>query len=393
MQYIGFVINNNEYTVPINKVQEIINIPPITKLPQAPPYIEGIMNMRGKIITVINLKTLMGIYNDQEPQKIIVLSSGKLTFGVLVDGITGVISIDDKNIEPSENLMTEGVQNIDGVAKLNDRLLIMLDPKRMIPVQDIHLFEDEIIEYKQTGEDKVEVVKKVEGIGGDILVREIVDAKKFFKEKGLSSDHPKVAVLDDIVCFMDALANHDFELANQCVGKIISKGQEGLYKELGRLTRKVHDAIKNIRAIDAQKLKVFAVSEMPAAVDNLQLVIQGTETAAIKTLEIVEGYLNFIREQKKQIELKGEEEGVCQLEFLQNLEKDMTELLIIQEFQDLTGRTLQQVIRFIEDMEKEMLKIITDIGLKSEDIERPQPKPLDTVTQEEIDTILRDLGF
>lgn len=392
MQYIGFVINNNEYTVPITKVQEIINIPPITKMPQSPPYIEGIMNMRGKIISVINLKSLMGIYSDQEAQKIIVLSSGKVTFGVLVDAITGVITIEDKNIEPSENLMTEGAQNIEGVAKLNDRLLIMLDPKKVIPMQDMHLFEDEIIEYKEAGEDKVEVVKKVEGIGGDILVKEIVDAKKFLKEKGLSTDHPKIAVLDDIVCFMDALVNHDFEHANQCVGKIISKGQEGLYKELGRLTRKVHDVIKSIKGIDAPKLKSLAVSDMPAVVDNLQMVMQGTEAAANSTLEIVEGYLNFIREQKREIELKGDEVSVCRRDFIEKLERDMTELLIVQEFQDLTGRTLKEVIGFIEEMEREMFKILTDIGLKAETEERPS-KPLDTVTQEEVDSILRDLGF
>ncbi len=392
MQYIGFMINDNEYTVPITKVQEIINIPPITKLPQSPPYIEGIINMRGKIISVINLKSLMGFPQDTEHQRIMVLSSGKVTFGVLVDSITGVISIDEKNIEPSENILTDGVHNFEGVAKLNDRLLIMLDPKRVIPVEDIHLFEDEIIEYKQTDDDKVEVVKKVEGIGGDIFVKEIVDAKKFFSEKGLHKDHPHVAVLDDIVCFLDALSNHDYEHASQCVGKIIGKGQEGLYKELGRLTRKVHDTIATIRNIDAPRLKDMAVSEIPSAVDNLHGVLQGTESAANRTLEIVERYLNLIDEQKRLIEAEGEEVACCRSSFLDQLSKDLTELMIIQEFQDLTGRTLKQVIDFIEDMEREMLKIITDIGLKADREEEKKP-PIDTVTQEEVDSILKDLGF
>lgn len=392
MQYIGFIINSNEYTVPITKVQEIINIPPITKMPQAPPYIEGIINMRGKVISIINIKRLLGIYSDQDPKKIIVLSSGKVTFGVLVDAITGVITIDEKNIEPTDSLLAEGVNNIEGVAKVNEKLLLMLDPKKVIPMEDMHLFEDEIIEYKQTDDNKVEVVKKIEGLGGDLFIKEIMDTKEFLKNKGLHTNHPKVAVLDDIVCFLDAMAEHDYDNANACVEKIISKGQEGLYKELGKITRKIHDTIKNIKGIDVPKIKSIAVDEVPSAVDNLYSVIRGTENAALKTLEIVEKYLNFVREQKKSIEKTNDEETICRLEFLHKLEKDMTELLIVQEFQDLTGRTLKQVINFLEGLEADMIKILADIGYKADKEERKEIV-IDTVNQEEVDSILKDLGF
>jgi len=136
----------------------------------------------------------------------------------------------------------------------------------------------------------------------------------------------------------------------------------------------------------------MAVSEIPSAVDNLHGVLQGTESAANRTLEIVERYLNLIGEQKRLIEAEGEEVACCRSSFLDQLSKDMTELMIIQEFQDLTGRTLKQVIDFIEDMEREMLKIITDIGLKADREEEKKP-PIDTVTQEEVDSILKDLGF
>ena len=392
MQYIGFIINNSEYTVPITKVQEIINIPPITKMPQAPPYIEGIINMRGKVISVINLKSLLGIYNDQEPQKIIVLSSGKVTFGVLVDAITGVITIDEKNIEPTDNLLAEGVQNIEAVAKVNEKLLLMLDPKKVIPMEDMHLFEDEIVEYKQTDDNKVEVLKKIEGLGGNLFIKEIVDTKEFFKNKGFAVNHPKVAVLDDIVCFLDAMSNHDFNTANTCVEKIINKGQEGLYKELGKITRKIHDTIRSIRGIDASKLKSIAVDEVPTAVDSLHNVLKGTENAALRTLEIVENYLLFVRNQKKEIIEMNNEKSVCKLEFLDKLEKDMTELLIVQEFQDLTGRILKQVIDFLENLEGDMIKILADVGFKAEKEERKHII-IDTVNQEEVDTILKDLGF
>ncbi|MCX8070340.1 MAG: chemotaxis protein CheW, partial [Thermodesulfovibrionales bacterium] len=103
MQYIGFMMNNNEYTIPILKVQEIINKPSVTKLPQAPYYIEGISNLRGKVIPIVNLKKLMNISDDDGGEKVIVVASGKITFGVLIDGITGVDSILDSEIEPAEN--------------------------------------------------------------------------------------------------------------------------------------------------------------------------------------------------------------------------------------------------------------------------------------------------
>ncbi len=56
MQYIGFMMNSNEYSIPILKVQEIVNVPSVTKLPQAPHYIEGITNLRGRIRPVVNLR-------------------------------------------------------------------------------------------------------------------------------------------------------------------------------------------------------------------------------------------------------------------------------------------------------------------------------------------------
>ena len=394
MQYVGFLVNGNEYTVPINKVQEIINLPQITKMPQSPPYVEGIANMRGKIITIIKLRRLLGFPENDGPQKVIVLASGKVAFGILVDSITGVISIENSNIEPAETFMAETGESVDGVAKIEDRLIVMLDPKRMIPLQDMHLFEDEIIEYKKAGADKVEVVKKIEGIGGDMFVREIMDTKEFFKNKGIGKNDPRVTVLDDVVCFMDALVSQDFDKTNACVENIISKGQEELYKELGKLTRKLHDTIQGFKGINAPRMKSMTVSEMPTALDNLQLVIKGTEDAANRTLEIVEKYFARIKGCKVEIQgFTGKQDAADYMErFTDEFEKDLTELLIIQEFQDVTGRTLKQVIGFMEETEKEMVKIIGNFGLKAEKGEK-ETKIKEVISQAGVDSLLKGLGF
>jgi len=160
MQYIGFMMNSNEYSIPILKVQEIVNVPSVTKLPQAPGYIEGITNLRGKIIPVVNLKKLVGLPGEGG-EKVIVISSGRIVFGILVDSITGVVSIEQSLIEPAENFMQTNIDQIEGVARVDDKLVVLLDTKKLIPIEDMSMFEDQVFDYKEIeGSDKVEVVKK-----------------------------------------------------------------------------------------------------------------------------------------------------------------------------------------------------------------------------------------
>jgi len=394
MQYIGFTLSNNEYTVPISKVQEIIKLPQITKLPQSPSYVEGITNMRGKIITIINLKKMLGIREEQACEKVIVLASGRVSFGVLVDAITGVVTIEQSEIEPSENFMKDNLDRVDGVAKVNDRLLVMLDPKKVVPVEDMQMFEDEVIEVTDTGGDTVEIVKKVEGIGGDMLVREIIDAKEYLKNKGVDKKDPRFVVLDDLVNFMDALVNRDFQKTNELTEKIIVKGQEGLFKELGKLTRKIHDTMKGFNETHIPKLKTITAKEMPHAADNLHLVIKGTEDAANRTLGIVEKYFEMMIDfNTKMQQFKNLNDAVTYMsDFKKGFEKDLTELLTIQEFQDLTGRTLKDVITLVGDVEKDMVKLLASFGMKVEQDDR-EAIVTEKISQAGVDSLLKDLGF
>src|SRR5208337_4830957 len=149
MQYIGFTMNGNEYTIPILKVQEIVNLPRLTKLPQVPHYIEGITNLRGRIIPVVNLKKLVGLDVDSPGDKVIVVTSGRITFGVLIDAITGVITIDDSSIESPADFNTPDI--VSGVARVGEKLLVLLDTRKLIPVEDVSIFEDEMFEVKDEG--------------------------------------------------------------------------------------------------------------------------------------------------------------------------------------------------------------------------------------------------
>jgi chemotaxis protein CheZ len=391
MQYVGFKMNDNEYTIPILKVQEIINLPPITKLPQAPHGIEGITNLRGRVIPVVDLKRIMGL-EGVSGEKVIVVSNGKITFGILVDSITGVISIEDEEIEASSDFNTSDV--VSGIAKKDDKLLVLLDTKKLIPVEDFSMFEDEVCEVKDMG-DKVEVSKKVKGMGGDVIVKEVLQAKDFFKEKGLGMNDPKHAIFDDIVSFMDAVAAQDYEKADKAIQSIISKGQSDLFKEVGKVTRKLHDSLRSFKEAIDPKLRDIAVSEMPCAIDRLQFVIDKTEEAANKTMGIIEKYILSMDEVASHIRnLNGPEDSVSYLKRFKNqLEDDLTDILTAQSFQDITGQTIKKVIELVGDLENELVKMITTFGVKIDESKKLETVASEKVSQEDVDDLLKEFGF
>lgn len=392
-QCIGFLLNENEYIIPILKVQEIIKIPQITKMPGVPFYVEGVTNLRGRVIPVVNLKRILSIPEETEGNKVIVISTGKITFGALVDNITGVVNVDEQSIEPAEEFLQHSQTQIEGVARLNDRLLILIDIKKLIPSEDQSLFEEEIVDVIEEG-DKLEVIKKVSGMAGETTVKEIVDPIKFYEAKGMSKEDPKYALLEDITNFMNSVSIGDYERADIIMNSIIQKSQSDLFKEVGKVARKLHDSLKSFREALDPKLREIATEQMPRAVDQLQMVIDKTEEAANKTMEIVEKNILKMDELANHIrEIKGPEASVTYLrEFKNSLEDDLTEILTTQSFQDLTGQVLKKVITLVGDLEVELLKLITTFGLKIEE-KKLIPKEVEKVSQEEVDDLLKEFGF
>lgn len=392
-QYIGFILGNNEYTVPILKVQEIIKLPQITKMPGVPFYVEGVTNLRGRVIPIVNLKRILGIPEEKDGGKVIVVSSGKITIGALVDDITGVVNIDETSVEPAEEFMQHGQTQIEGVARLNDRLLILLDTKKLIPSEDQSLFEEEIVEVHDEG-DRVEVVKKVSGIGGEVTVTEVIDPVKFYEQKGIAKDDPKYLLLEEITNFMNAVTQGDYEQADRIMNNIIQKSQSDLFKEVGKVARKLHDSLKSFREALDPRLREIATEQMPRAVDQLQMVIDKTEEAANKTMEIVEKYILKMDDLANHIRgLQGPSESIEFIrDFKNSLEDDLTEVLTTQSFQDLTGQVLKKVINLVGDLEIELIRLITTFGLKIEEKEAAK-KEVEKVSQEDVDELLKEFGF
>ena len=141
-QLVGFVIGTELFGVDILKVQEIIREIPFTPIPNAPDFIEGVINLRGSIIPVIDLRRRLNAEKLGTPSDriwIIILNIDNRTAGFIVDSVTKVLKVPMENIEPPPDIVVSGLQSqyISGVCRIEDRLLILLDFNRILQVDEI----------------------------------------------------------------------------------------------------------------------------------------------------------------------------------------------------------------------------------------------------------------
>jgi purine-binding chemotaxis protein CheW len=135
LQFVTFTLNNEEYAVDILSVQEINRITDITQVPNSAAYIEGVVNLRGKVIPIINLRTKFGF--EEKPKddssRIIIMEINNITNGLIVDAVSEVLRIPSSIIEPTPPMSSEqNNQFIRGIAKLDNRLIILLDINKLI---------------------------------------------------------------------------------------------------------------------------------------------------------------------------------------------------------------------------------------------------------------------
>ena len=141
-QLVGFVIGDEMFGVDILTVQEIIREPTITVIPDAPDFLEGVINLRGSIIPVIDLRKRLKLAQPARPGPdiwiIILTVEGRVT-GFMVDRVTKVLNVPANSIKPPPDIVVAGLksQYIQGVCKLDQRLLIFLDFSRILMVDEI----------------------------------------------------------------------------------------------------------------------------------------------------------------------------------------------------------------------------------------------------------------
>lgn len=130
IQVVSFHLGSEEYGVDISQVQEIIRMVEITHVPRAPRFMEGVINLRGQLIPIIDLRTRFAMSRTEHTKstRIVVTEIGSKKVGIIVDSVSEVINIPIEQVEDAPDMIAGvGTEYIQGVGKVADRLIILLD--------------------------------------------------------------------------------------------------------------------------------------------------------------------------------------------------------------------------------------------------------------------------
>ena len=148
-KYLTFTLANEEYGIGILKIKEIIGMMPITTVPQTPKYVKGVINLRGKVIPVIDLRLRFGIKSiDYTERTCIVVveiegSSGTVQIGIVVDSVSEVLNIKGEDIEDTPTFGTKlDIEYILGMAKMEGGVKILLDIDKVLSIDEISILEN-----------------------------------------------------------------------------------------------------------------------------------------------------------------------------------------------------------------------------------------------------------
>ena len=142
LQIVGFRIGRETFGLPISLVHEIVRPPEITNVPHAPEYVEGVMNLRGRIVPVIDLRRRFGgaAIENSRKNRVLVVDVESRAVGLIVDSASEVLKISDAQIEPPPNVLTDTATSyVTGVAKYQGRLIILVDLKRILQSGELRL--------------------------------------------------------------------------------------------------------------------------------------------------------------------------------------------------------------------------------------------------------------
>ena len=139
VQLVSFMIDESEYAVDILVVNEILRFPEITRLPNTPHFIRGVINLRGNVIPVVDVRARFGFAKGSitDLTRVIVIDAKGKQIGLLVDNVYQVVRIPTANIDPPSEIIT-GVSEefISGIGRFNDRLIIYLKISHLIFLED-----------------------------------------------------------------------------------------------------------------------------------------------------------------------------------------------------------------------------------------------------------------
>ncbi|MBI5142902.1 MAG: protein phosphatase CheZ [Nitrospirae bacterium] len=405
-QYIGFMLGGREFAVEIISVQEIIRNVTLTSVPKAEEYVCGVINLRGRILPVVDLKRRFNMPGEGATDgSIMVVNVNGATAGIQVDSITGVIPIPSDRIEPITEL-GDNMASTDmwGVARLDDRIILMPDLAAILPKKTRNQHEASL-----TGE---YLRSEMDVVGRELVARA-------GDEHGAEDNRKLIAEFQSLLA---CLAGGDLHGAEKSIERITRLSDKKVYDEVGTVTRRLHESLKEFRSALDPRIKMMATQDMPEAADSLEHVIDLTEQAADKTMSIVE---EAMADNERLGGLADDTFAVIDaladygvppdaIERLKSFRGKLNahiaksthgcnEILLSQGFQDLTGQIIKRIIKLVRELEDQLIHIIRNFGVEVQEEEAKSPTeavmdlkgPASStrVDQGEIDDLLSSFGF
>lgn len=142
-KFLTFTLGKESYGIPILQVKEIIRMMEITHVPRMPEFIKGLINLRGKLIPIMDLRLKFGIENREYGDRTCIIvveiqsQNGVRLTGLVVDGVSEVLNIAEENIElPPSCSENSELQYISGLGKVKDKVIMLLEPENMLTINE-----------------------------------------------------------------------------------------------------------------------------------------------------------------------------------------------------------------------------------------------------------------
>ncbi len=399
-QYIAFNLGNDVYATSILNVQEIINRMDTIPIPEAPEYILGVIDFRENVIPVIDLKKKLSLpdSNSKEDAKILILNLDNMLFGGLVDRVIGVINVDEDEIKRELTAFNSNVKPyISGFVKYDERVYKLLNFDYIITPVDMLTAQSH---NEKGGLYNLTNMNDLPHICENYFNSQMQE--KLIKPSVNDEDFQAMTeVVARIQKFLDCIANGELNEAEEVLREIVHFGEQKPIAEIKRITDSLHNSLSEFKKLITPEVKNIVSEDMPEAQDKLQWVINKTEEAVSQTIKLVEKNLDIQSDIVKRLDiidaaLKKSESTTDEereaMEFLRNalegMNADLMELLLIQEYQDLTGQIIKKVIELTATLEKELSNLIKLFG-KTE----PTKKEEKIEKQDDLDRLLSEFGL
>lgn len=147
-RYMEFSLNSEDYAIPLLMVREVISIPETTPIPKAPQHFIGIMNLRGQVISIVDLRKKLKIQprENNKDEAVIIVDFKGVNVGIVVDSINKVLEFSENDIQSMPELEGEINGNyIQGVFKKPEGLTVLLDLARCLDIRDLHILDQKKI--------------------------------------------------------------------------------------------------------------------------------------------------------------------------------------------------------------------------------------------------------